>query len=80
VTIESRLSEKPMSQPDAWRMIRRRALAAGVAEAIRCHTFGATSITAYLANGVLEHAQEMAAHERPRARSYTPGRGRAFWL
>src|SRR3954469_25104869 len=61
------LSEKPMSQPDAWRMIRRRAAAAGIAEAIGCHTFRATGITAYLANGgALEHAQEMAAHESPR--------------
>ena len=61
------LSEKPMGQPDAWRMIRRRAAAAGIAEAIGCHTFRATGITAYLANGgALEHAQEMAAHESPR--------------
>jgi len=61
------LSGKPMSQPDAWRMIRRRARAAGIAEAIGCHTFRATGITAYLANGgALEHAQEMAAHESPR--------------
>jgi site-specific recombinase XerD len=61
------LSDKPMSQPDAWRMIRRRAVAAGIAEAIGCHTFRATGITAYLANGgALEHAQEMAAHESPR--------------
>ena len=63
----STLSDKPMSQPDAWRMIRRRAVAAGIAEAIGCHTFRATGITAYLANGgALEHAQEMAAHESPR--------------
>ena len=35
--------------------------------AIGCHTFRATGITAYLANGgALEHAQEMAAHESPR--------------
>jgi site-specific recombinase XerD len=61
------LSDKPMSQSDAWRMIRRRALGAGIAEAIGCHTFRATGITAYLANGgALEHAQEMAAHESPR--------------
>jgi integrase len=61
------LSDKPMSQSDAWRMIRRRAVAAGMAEAIGCHTFRATGITAYLANGgALEHAQEMAAHESPR--------------
>ena len=61
------LSENPMTQPDAWRMIRRRALAAGIAEAIGCHTFRAPGITAYLSNGgALEHAQEMAAHESPR--------------
>jgi integrase len=61
------LSDKPMSQPDAWRMIRRRAVAAGIAAEIGCHTFRATGITAYLANGgALEHAQEMAAHESPR--------------
>jgi hypothetical protein len=41
-----------MSHPDAWRMIRRRAPVAGIAEEIGCHT--------------LEHAQEMAAHESPR--------------
>jgi integrase len=63
----SPLSNKPMSQPDAWRMIRRRAAAAGISEEIGCHTFRATGITAYLANGgALEHAQEMAAHESPR--------------
>ena len=62
------LSAKPMSQPDAWRMIRRRATTAlGIAAPIGCHTFRATGITAYLANGgALEHAQEMAAHESPR--------------
>jgi site-specific recombinase XerD len=63
----STLSNKPMSQPDAWRMIRRRAAVAGIAAEIGNHTFRATGITAYLANGgALEHAQEMAAHESPR--------------
>src|SRR5258705_13818407 len=48
-------------------MIRRRAKAARIAAEIGCHTFRATGITAYLANGgALEHAQEMAAHESPR--------------
>jgi site-specific recombinase XerD len=61
------LSEQPMTQPDAWRMIRRRAAAAGIMAPIGNHTFRATGITAYLANGgALEHAQEMAAHESPR--------------
>ena len=69
------LSEKPMGQPDAWRMIRKRAAAAGIAEEIGCHTFRATGITAYLANGgALEHAQEVAAHESPAPRSCTTAR------
>jgi hypothetical protein len=38
------LSGKPMSQPDAWRMIRRRAAAAGIAAEIGCHTFRATGL------------------------------------
>jgi site-specific recombinase XerD len=55
-----------MTQPDAWRMLRRRAAAASIAEATGCHTFRATGITAYLTNGgAPEHAQEMAAHESP---------------
>ena len=61
------LSEQPMAQPDAWRMIRRRAAVVGIAAPIGNHSFRATGITAYLANGgALEHAQEMAAHESPR--------------
>jgi site-specific recombinase XerD len=61
------LSEQPMTQADAWRMVRRRAADAGIAAPIGCHTFRATGITAYLANGgTLEHAQAMAAHESPR--------------
>jgi site-specific recombinase XerD len=63
----TRLSAQPMTQPDAWRMIRRRAAAAGITAPIGNHSFRATGITAYLANGgTLEHAQEMAAHESPR--------------
>jgi site-specific recombinase XerD len=56
-----------MSQPGAWRMVRRRAAAAGTSAEIGCHTLRTTVITAYFANGgALEHAQEMAAHETPR--------------
>ena len=56
-----------MSQADAWRMIRRRAVAVGIHAPIGNHTFRATGIPAYLANGgALEHAREMAAHESPR--------------
>jgi site-specific recombinase XerD len=61
------LSDQPMTQVDAWRMVRRRALAAGILAPIGNHSFRATGITAYLANGgTLEHAQSMAAHESPR--------------
>ena len=61
------LSDQPMTQPDAWRMIRRRAAAVGIHAPIGNHSFRATGITAYLSNGgALEHAQEMAAHESPR--------------
>jgi site-specific recombinase XerD len=61
------LSDQPMDQSDAWRMIRRRAVAAGILAPIGNHTFRATGITAYLNNGgALEHAQEMAGHESPR--------------
>lgn len=61
------LADQPMTQPDAWRMIRRCAAAAGIAAPIGNHSFRATGITAYLLNGgTLEHAQAMAAHESPR--------------
>jgi hypothetical protein len=61
------LSDQPMVQADARRMVRKRALAAGIMAPIGNHSFRATGITAYLANGgTLEHAQSMAAHESPR--------------
>jgi integrase len=61
------LADQPMTQPDAGRMIRSRAVAVGIHAPIGNHSFGATGITAYLSNGgALEHAQEMAAHESPR--------------
>jgi integrase len=44
-------------------MIQRRACAAGLATRIGCHSWRARGITAYLENGgLLEHAQQMAAH------------------
>ncbi|RZA12986.1 MAG: integrase, partial [Proteobacteria bacterium] len=47
----SELSYRPMSQSDVYRMIGRRAKAAGVATKIGCHSFRATGITEYLRNG-----------------------------
>jgi site-specific recombinase XerD len=56
-----------MWQQDAYRMIQRRAAAAGIKTKIGNHTFRATGITAYLKNkGTLEHAQTLANHASPR--------------
>ena len=61
------LTQKPLSQPDAYRMVQRRAKAAGLETRIGNHTFRATGITAYLKNsGKLEVAQHIANHESPR--------------
>lgn len=56
-----------MWQQDVYRMIQRRAPAAGIETKIGNHTFRATGITAYLKNkGTLEHAQTIANHASPR--------------
>lgn len=61
------LSERAMSQPDAYRMIRRRASDAGISTKIGNHSFRATGITEYLRNGGRrEIAQQMANHESAR--------------
>jgi integrase len=61
------LTEKPMHQQDAYRMIQRRAKGAGIETRIGFHTFRAAGITAYLKNsGKLEVAQHIANHESPR--------------
>ncbi|MBX3325628.1 MAG: tyrosine-type recombinase/integrase [Nitrospira sp.] len=61
------LSDQPMTQPDAYRMIRRRAEAVGIRTKIGNHSFRATGITEYLRNGgKLEVAQQMANHESAR--------------
>lgn len=60
-------TSRPMSQADVYRMVRRRAAAAGIETKIGCHTFRATGITEYLRNGgKLEVAQQMANHESAR--------------
>jgi site-specific recombinase XerD len=61
------LGVKRISRQDARRMIVRRAKAAGILTALGCHSFRATGITVYLLNGgLLEYAQQMAAHESAR--------------
>ena len=63
----NKLTDQGLSRHDAYRMVRRRALAAGIQHRIGCHTFRATGITAYLENGgTIENAQAIAAHESPR--------------
>ncbi len=62
-----KLSGEPMGQVDVFRMIGRRAEAAGIRTKIGCHSFRATGITEYLRNGgKLEIAQRMANHESAR--------------
>jgi site-specific recombinase XerD len=58
-----RLSTTPLPQANAYAMVRRRALAAGIDMKIGNHTFRATGITAYLKNGgSIENAAAMANH------------------
>jgi len=62
-----KLTGTAMSQSDAWNMLQRRALAAGLRTKITNHTFRATGITEYLlAGGKVEIAQRMANHESSR--------------
>ena len=57
------LTANPMHRNDALRMIKRRAMVAGISPHICSHTFRATGITEYMRNGgTLEKAQQMAAH------------------
>lgn len=61
------LTTNRMTRGDVYRMVKRRADAAGIATAIGCHTFRATGITNYLTNGgTLEKAQQLANHESAR--------------
>jgi len=62
------LTGNAMTRNDALRMVKRRAVDAGLLpEAVCCHTFRATGITSFLENGgAIETAQAIAAHESPR--------------
>ena len=76
-----RLTDQAMSQPDVYRMIQRRAEAAGVATRIGCHSWRARGITAYLENGgLLEHAQQMAGHASARTTKLYDRRGEQISL
>ena len=70
------LTERRITQPEVYLMIRRRAAGTGIKTLIGCHTFRATGITAYLKNGgKLEVAQQMAAHESARTTGLYDRRG-----
>src|SRR5689334_24714905 len=61
------LTSDRITRQDARRMIVRRARQAGLLTRLGCHSFRATGITVYLLNGgLLEYAQQMAAHESAR--------------
>lgn len=75
------VTDRPMSQADAYRMIQRRAVAAGVNTKLGCHSWRARGITAYLENGgLLEHAQQMAAHSSARTTKLYDRRGEIISL
>jgi integrase/recombinase XerD len=61
------LTSRPLDARNALDMIKRRAKAIGLPETICNHTFRATGITAYRANGgSLEKAQDIANHASPK--------------
>lgn len=76
-----RLTDQAMRRADVYRMIGRRAAAAGVATRVGCHSWRARGITAYLENGgLLEHAQQMAAHASARTTKLYDRRSEAISL
>ena len=63
ITSTGQLTGNPLSQPNAYAMIQRRARAAKITTKIGNHSFRATGVTAYLKNGgTLEKAAQMANH------------------
>lgn len=61
------LTERRVYPNDVLRMLKRRAVAAGIVSPVCCHTFRATGITEFLrAGGTLERAAAIAAHESTR--------------
>jgi len=61
------LTTNRLHRREVLAMIKRRACWAELSDKTCCHTFRATGITLYLAaDGRMEHAQRIAAHESPR--------------
>ena len=58
-----KLTDRALCRQEVGQMVKRRAKAAGLPTAISCHSFRATGITNYLANGgTLEVAAQIAGH------------------
>ena len=55
-----------MHRVDAYQMVRRRTAEAGLKRKLGRHVFRPTGISYLGADGTLENAQAMAAHESPR--------------
>ena len=65
------LTGNRMHRVDAWRMVQRRSVAAGLIVHVGNHSFRATGITAYLnAGGTLENAQAMELTKAPAPQSF----------
>jgi len=63
----AQLNGERLDRINAWKMVRRRARAAGITTEVCNHTFRGTGITAYLENGgMLEKARQMSAHASTR--------------
>lgn len=57
------MTARPKDRNDVFRMVKRRLLSAGIPSVFSNHSFRATGITQFLANGgSLEIAQELANH------------------
>jgi hypothetical protein len=68
------LTGEQLTPINAWKMVRRRAKAAGITTEACNQTFRGTGITAYLENGgTLEKARQMAAQPPRAPRSSTTG-------
>ena len=76
-----RLTGEPLRREAVYAVIKRRAAAAAIATKIGCHSWRARGITAYLENGgLLEHAQQMAAHASARTTKLYDRRGETVSL
>jgi len=75
------LTARPLLRTDAYAMVRRRLLAAGIAGDYCCHSFRVTGITNYLEHGgSLEMAQYIAGHADSRTTKLYDRRGQKATL